>query len=455
MRCDAMKTRLSAALLVSALLAGCASYTPQPIHPDKTADALAERTLSDPRLLRFLAAQLHKSGAPPWNLSTLSLVAAYERPDMPLAEARLLEAKGGETTAAALPNPNLQLAPTYDTTTTAPPWTVGPVVTFLIQSYGARPARIAQARARTEQAREAIAVTSWKLRGKVRTAMLDLWAAQQAAALAAQRASLAERYRAVVAQRYQAGMVSAATLTTATLALDQAELELASQRRASRLGRGSLAAALGVPTTALDGIDLDMRGIAHPRPPGRLEPLVHEALTSRPEVLAALAHYAAAEAALRLAVAQQYPALDIGPGYHYDQGDNKFMLSISLPLPILNQNQGPIAQARAARRVAAEEFLATQTNVLAEIDQARTDWHASVSELDSARRLRKAAADALKREQDAFAAGQIGRLRILGARLAYLQAQQGALSASVHERNALGRLEAAFHHPFLVANRSR
>ena len=280
-------------------------------------------------------------------------------------------------------------------------------------------------------------------------------AAQQALRLAAQRASLSERYREVVAQRYQAGMVSAATLTTATLALNQAELELASQRRASRLGRASLAATLSVPNTALDGIDLDMRGIAHPRQPDRLEPLIHSALTSRPDVLAALAHYAAAEAALRLAVAQQYPAIDIGPGYHYDQGDNKFILSISLPLPILNQNQGPIAQARAARRVAAEQFLATQTNVLAEIDQARTDWHASVSELDSARRLRKAAADALKREQDAFAAGQIGRLRILGARLAYVQAQQGALAASVHERKALGRLEAALYHPFLVANRSQ
>jgi len=55
MRCDAMNTRLPAALLVSALLAGCASYTPSPIHPEKTAQALTRRTLSDPRLLRFLA----------------------------------------------------------------------------------------------------------------------------------------------------------------------------------------------------------------------------------------------------------------------------------------------------------------------------------------------------------------------------------------------------------------
>ncbi len=454
MRCDAMKTRLPAALLASALLAGCASYTPKPIHPEQTAQALTRRTLSDPRLLRFLAAQLHQDGPPRWNIGTLSLVAVYERPDMPLAEARLREAQGGETTAAALPNPSLQLAPTYDTSTSAPPWTVGPVVSFLIQPYGARPARIAEARARTEQARQAIAATTWQIRSQVSAAMLDLWSAQQAAKLAARGASLSARYREVVAQRYQAGMVSAATLTTATLAYNQAELQLASDLRASQLGRAALAAALGLPSTALKGVALDMHGIAHPQQPGRLAPLVHSALSSRPDVLAALAHYAGAEAALRLAVAQQYPAIDIGPGYHYDQGDNKFILSISLPLPILNQNQGPIAQARAARRVAADEFVATQTRVLAQIDQARTNWHASESERIRARQLREAAADALHRQRNAFAAGEIGRLRLLGAELADVQARQGALSASVHVRRALGQLETALHHPFLVSHRS-
>ncbi|MDA8257799.1 MAG: TolC family protein [Betaproteobacteria bacterium] len=450
-----MNTRLRATLLATALLAGCASYTPRPLDPAKTAAALNRRSLTDPRLLRFLAAEQHRDGPPRWDLDTLALVAVYERPDMPLAEARLREARGGETTAAALPNPTLSIAPTYDTTTTASPWTVGPVVTFLIQSWGARPARIARARARTEEARQAIAVTAWQLRGQVSTAMLDAWSAQEATTLASRRAVLAGSYRQAVEQRYRAGMVSAATLTTATLAQNQAELQLASDQRAVRLARASLAAALGLPTDALDGVDLDMSGITHPRQPGSLKPLIHAALTTRPDVLAALAHYAAAEAALRLAVAQQYPAIDIGPGYHYDQGDNKFILSIALPLPVLNQNQGPIAQARAARRVAAEQFLATQTKVLAEIDEARTDWHASESELDSAHRLRKAAADALNRQQGAFAAGQIGRLRLLGARLAYLQTRQGALLASVHERTALGRLEAALYHPFLVANRSQ
>lgn len=450
-----MKALLSGALLISALLAGCASYTPRPLDPQKSAAALSQRSLSDPRLLRFLAAEQHRDGPPRWNLDTLTRVAVYERPQMPLAEARLREALGSKTTAAALPNPTLAIAPTYDATTSGPPWTVGPVVTFLIQSYGARPARVALADARVEEARHAIDVAAWQLRGEVRTALLDMWAAEQAATLATQRASFSNEYREAVAQRYRAGMVSADALTTATLAQSQAALQVASAQRDTRLARARLSAALGLPMTALDGVEPDMAGIAHPQPPGGLEPLIHAALTQRPDVLAALSRYAAAEAALRLAVAQQYPSIDIGPGYHYDQGNHKFILSISLPLPVLNQNQGPIAQARAARQVAAEQFLGLQAQVLAEIEQAQTDWQASESELDSARGLSKADGDALDRQRAAFAAGQIGRLRLLGAELAYVQARQGALSASVHERNALGRLEAALYHPFLVAKRSQ
>ena len=127
------------------------------------------------------------------------------------------------------------------------------------------------------------------------------------------------------------------------------------------------------------------------------------------------------------------------------------MLAVSLPLPILNQNQGPIARARAARRVAAAEFLAAQAQVLGQIDQARTDWKASTAELASARRVRASAADVLARRRAEFDAGEIGRLRLLGAEKAFVTAEQGALVASVHQREALGELESALHHPFLIA----
>ena len=110
-----------AALLLP--LAGCASYRPHPLDPKATAAALGQRSLSDPRLLRFIDIERRRSDPPRWNLDTLSLVALYERPEMPIAAATVKAAEAGEITAAALPNPRLSISPTYNTTTVIPsPW---------------------------------------------------------------------------------------------------------------------------------------------------------------------------------------------------------------------------------------------------------------------------------------------------------------------------------------------
>ena len=442
------------AVLIVLPLSSCATYRAHPLHPEASARSLAARSLTDPRLLHFLAIEEHRAGPPQWNLETLSLVAEFERPDMPLVTAQWGEAKAGEITAAQLPNPTLSFQPTYNTTTTIPsPWKVGPVVSFLIRAFGVRPALIARARAQAEAARAAIAVTAWQLRGRVRAALLALWSAQRSAKLSTRAVAVANRYQGAVAQRYRAGMVSAADLITATLAQEQALLESAASERTLQLTRTALATALGLPVAALHHVKLDLAGISHPQRPGKLGPLVHAALIKRPDVLAALARYRASEANLRLAIARQYPSIDLGPGYHYDQGDNKFLLAVSLPLPILNQNQGPIAQARAARRVAAAEFRAVQARVLAQIERAQTDWKASEAERASARQVRSSAANVLARRRTEFAAGAIGRLRLLGAEEAFVEAEQGALAASVHERAALGGLEAALYHPFLITGK--
>ena len=440
-----------AALLLP--LAGCAAYKPHPLDPKATAAALARRSLSDPQLLRFIDAELHSSDDPPrWNFDTLTLVALYERPEMPIAKATVKAAEAGEITAAMLPNPTLSISPTYNTTTVIPsPWKVGPIVDFLVNSLVERPAKIARARAVVEAARRALALAAWGLRGRVRTALLDLWAARRRLALSERGVDLARNYESAVALRYGAGVVSAAALNLARLSANEAALRLAADRRALRIAQARLAASIGLPRRALDGIRLDLAGFDHPQRPPSLAPLFHTALTARPDVMAALSRYAATESALRLAILRQFPSLSMGPGYRYDQGDNKFILDISLPLPILNQNQGPIAKARAARRLAAARFLSVQQRVLGEFERARADWRASEAEERSARQVRASAQNTVSHQQVAFKAGQIGRLRLRGSQIALIQAEQGALAASIDERTALGALESALYHRFLVA----
>ena len=93
--------------------------------------------------------------------------------------------------------------------------------------------------------------------------------------------------------------------------------------------------------------------------------------------------------------------------------------------------------------------------VLAEIERARTDWRASAVEAGSARQVRGSAGAVLALYRAQFAAGQMSRLRLLDAEEAYIEAEQGSLAASVNERFALGELETALHHCFLVAAEKR
>ncbi|HEX2940406.1 MAG TPA: TolC family protein [Rhodopila sp.] len=447
-----------------ATLTGCSTYHARPIDPEASASALQARRLDDPDLIRFVTTDLHRS-APPvrWDLDTLTAVAVYERPDMKIAAGQVAIALAGEVTASAWPNPVLSIAPAYNVTRNydiesisptisavpASPWTVGPVVTQLLRTGGKRDADIAKAAAETRAARAVIAVAAWQVRSEVRSTLINLWSAQRRLDLSHRHAALSAAYARAIEQRYRAGMISAAQVTTARLAQTQAALALAADQRQTQIARAGLATALGLPAKAIDGMEIDWTALDHPPKLHGLAELRHQALTSRPDVLEALARYAATQASLRLAIAQQYPDLNIGPGYEYSQNNNSFVLGVSLPLPIFNQNQGPIAAARAARHVAAARFEQVQAAALAQVESAEADWRASQQEAARADDVLRIAADAEHREAVSFASGGAGRVRLLGARVARIEAELGALSAAIDERAALGRLEDALHHPLL------
>jgi len=71
-----------------------------------------------------------------------------------------------------------------------------------------------------------------------------------------------------------------------------------------------------------------------------------------PSIAFAEAEYEAAERALALEVAKQYPDLQIGPGYGEQDGDRQFVLGLGIALPIFNANRQGIAESEAQREVA-------------------------------------------------------------------------------------------------------
>jgi cobalt-zinc-cadmium efflux system outer membrane protein len=155
--------------------------------------------------------------------------------------------------------------------------------------------------------------------------------------------------------------------------------------------RSRLAQALGISLAALEGVNLEVDFSANV--PGALTSADARgvALRGRADILGALADYAAAEADLRLQVAKQYPDLHLGPAYAWNSGnagDSQWSLGVTLELPILDQNQGPIAEAEARRKLAAAKFVALQAQVIGMIDRA-------VAGLESARKQLQTGASVL------------------------------------------------------------
>ncbi len=435
-------------VLMLAGLSGCARMQARALDPAQSAAALRAKNFSDPRLQRFLSAMGARPPDPngPYGVRALVLTALYERPDLALAQGRVALARAQLTTARTLPNPVLSLTPSYNATDGLPsPLKIGPIIDFVIGSFGARQATIGAAAARYQAARQLIEQAMWRERARVRDALMAEQQARQRVALAARARILAAARASVLASRYQHGMVAAQALMQAQLDQAQARLRLVQAQRLAALAQSGLAAALGVSPQNIAHIQLD-RGAIRPVPSGpALQAAVMRAMQDRPSIMAALERYRAAQDQLRAAIDGQFPGVTLGPGYHYDQGQNKYLLNFSLPLPIFNQNQGPIAQARARRRIAAAQFVAAQERVLAQIRRARADWAGSHRSVAAAASVM---ADAVRNRQNAqmaFDHGAIGKLRLIAARQTLLIAQGELMQARAARWRAAGRLEDALH----------
>ena len=442
------------AFLGIGLLVGCARFHPEPISPGTTAAALEDRSLTNASLKTFLEQNLHHelAGWPAvvWDFDKLALVAFYYHPDLELARAEWSVAQAGIKTAGGRPNPTLSLVPGYNTTASSlSPWL--PAVSFdvPIETAGKRKHRIAAATHTSDAARWNTATIAWQVRSRVRSSLVELSTARRREALLRTQVSFQEQTTRLIEQQVEQGELASPEATRSRIALQKLRLDLANAEGQRVAAQVRLAQALGVPSRVLDGVELSVRadeGVAAAEKLTAAD-VRRTALESRSDILSALAEYGATEAALQLEIAKQYPDVHISPGYQFDQGDNKWTLGITFDLPVLNQNQGPIAEAEARRRQAAARFDAVQAAVLGEIDRAVESFRIAQRSSVALGSL----AESQARQRDAaeaqFRAGAIERVDWLGAQAEFLVSEQARLDAETALQQAVGALEDAVQRP--------
>jgi len=166
------------------------------------------------------------------------------------------------------------------------------------------------------------------------------------------------------------------------------------------------------------------------------------------DVRRSLAQYAAAEAALQLEISKQYPDVQIGPGYTYEERNNFFTIGVSTNLPLFNRNQGPIAEAEARRKEAAAVFLEKQAKVIADSERALALYTATLKELaESDQSLRKLQDLQVQMTQQAIRLGEEDRLSLNGVQIESSVIARARLDALARAQSALGELEDAVQRP--------
>jgi outer membrane protein, heavy metal efflux system len=454
-----LRFRLVILLLASILgaLAGCARFHSRPLSASANAEALESRSLTNVVLKTFLEKNLHREfnnwPVVEWDFVMLTLAAFYYHPSLEVARAQWAVAQGGERTAGQRPNPTLTVTPTYNFTTHVPsPWDPVGSIDVPIETAGKRRFRRAQAASLSDAARLNIATVAWQVRSAIRSSMLDFVSAGQRAAALEKQVGFEEEVLRRQEQQAAVGEIAPTESLTVRITLERARLDLADARRQRIEARGRLAEALGVPLRALNEVKL---AAGLPEQIGGIAELTsadvrRTALQTRPDILGALAEYAASQSALQLEIAKQFPDVHLQPGYEFDQGDSKWSLGLTVELPVLNQNQGPIAEAKARREESAARFNALQAKVLAEIDSAIDVFR--IGETNSI--TLRALAETQARRRDSIAAqlkvGAADQLDLLNAQFEFAAAELVQLEGEIKLQQAAARLEDAVQRPFAL-----
>jgi len=239
------------------------------------------------------------------------------------------------------------------------------------------------------------------------------------------------------------------TLTQAEVLAGKNEIQLEDAERQADQARSQLASAVGLTRQAIDAVVISTAdfGAAVWIDTSTLKQARDQALLNRADILEALANYTASQSALQLEVAKQYPDFHLGPAYVYDQGIHKWTPTLAAVIPVLNQNRGPIAEAKARREESAARFISLQDQVIGEIDRARRDYEAARAKLVTADQLLRTHLEQERRLRRVLSPGDVSRLTLFRSQLDIDSTRLLESDALSQFHQAVGALEDALQQP--------
>ncbi len=338
------------ALLLSALLTGCASYRPLALPTD---DAL----LRDVALLRVDATQMPDAALASHrfdptdglDITEVAMLAVANNPELRLARADAGVTRAQAFSAGLLPDPQLALG--RETVMGSPAgataaFTAG--LTVDVAALLSRSSAHAAADADSRKSRLDLLWQEWQTVAKARLLFVKLDAIDRSqAVLGQQRAQLRKRLDAAMLA-VERGLVGNDAATPQLTAYEDANRQWNDQERQRNQARHDLNALLGIAPEV-------MLVLVGPADVGAMDAdqvraAIAESPRRRPDLLALQAGFEAQDDRYRGALRAQFPAITVGPTRARDTSNvNTLGFSLGITLPLFNRNRGNIAIESATR----------------------------------------------------------------------------------------------------------
>jgi outer membrane protein, heavy metal efflux system len=363
---------------------GCQAYAPQPLDLRGHRLAVDGREASSPEVVAYARRLAAAAALAPFDpadglsLDEAEVVALFFNAHLRTARLKAQVPLAGAAEAGRWEDPELRVDAERIIDSVEHPWVLGGVLNLTLPLSGRLRAEKgkALAQAGVEQAR--VVLEEQKVLAELRAAWLEWSAAREQAELTRSTLKELDEFVATAEKLRAAGeldpldarlfrierLTRAGRLQTLEAETVGSEIELK-----ARLGLSSAAAVKLVPSLGL------MR---------RQVPATQQAADlaeHHPRVQVARADYEAAERALRLEIRKQYPDLSIGGGFANDEGDERVLGGIGVPLPLWNANRRAIAEARAARDAARAAAEGEYEQLLSDLARTLAAYEAAVARL--------------------------------------------------------------------------
>lgn len=330
-----------------------------------------------------------------------------------------LESNDGAIRQAGLaPNPTLGLS-TEDTRKETR--TTSMTLSQTLELGGKRAARVELAQRDRDVAALVLEAQRADVRASTIQAFFDVLIAQERVQVAEASQAIAASGADAVSRRVTAGKVSPVEETRARVAASTARIEWRQAQADLAAALKALSAVMGEPQGAITRVEGAPDALPRLPDPGRLA----ERIDASPVLRRAQMEVQRAEAAFNLARARGVPDVTIGLGAQRapEVGRTQPLISVSIPIPLFDRNQGAQFQALRQRDAAQALARAEALRLRAEVMQAADQLEARVDEIEALRRdVLPGAQIAYDAARRGFELGKFGFLDVLDAQRTFLQA---------------------------------